>query len=118
MAATPQFAQMSFRGGVSGKSYSKDIYLSDVAAALARFDGGSGASSTSPTDWRPPEPVVLVDYSEVTGKADTTKIQLTRNGVPTGDILRASIHLTSLANRPRLAIPFNTGDQISAVQLT
>jgi len=115
--ATPQFGQMVFRGIRSKRSYIKDIYLSDVAAAAVRFDAGAGASATSPEEWRPPEPVVLTDYSQVTGTADTEKLQLTRNGIPTGDILRYTVHLTSLANRPRLAIGFNQGDMVTALQL-
>lgn len=117
MAATPQYATMVFFGRRSGMTYSKDAYLSDVAAALMRFDAGSGASSTSETNWTAPEPLTLVDFSIVTGMVDTTKAQLTKNGIPTGDILRYSIHLTSLNNRPRLNIPFFPGDKISAIQL-
>jgi len=106
---------MIFRGK-SGKTYSKDLYVSDVDAALVNVDGGSGASSTSPTDWIPPEPVILTDYSMVTGTQDTEKLQVTRDGVPTGDFLRYSIHLTTLANRPRLTIPFGARQKIAFIQ--
>ena len=115
--ATPQFGSMVFVGLRTRQSYQKDIHLADVAAALVRWDAGAGASATSPEEWRPPEPVVLRDYSQVTGTADTEKLQLTRNGVPTGDIMRYTIHLTSLPLRPVLNIPFNQGDVISAIQL-
>jgi len=107
---------MIFRGR-SGRNYSKDIYLSDVVAGLANWDSGGGAAATSETSWTPPEPVMLVDYAMVTGMTDTTKIQITRNSVPTGDVLRYTVHLTSLATRPMLRIPFMTGDRISANQL-
>lgn len=116
MAATPQYGSMQLVGLRSRKTYSKDIYLSDVVDALVRWDAGSGASATSDTNWRAPEQIVLIDYSQVTGTADTTKLQLTRNGVPTGDMLRYTIHLTSLNNRPRLGIVFNPGDNIGAIQ--
>lgn len=116
MAATPQSGSMIFMGR-SGRMYSKDVYVSDVAAALINMDSGAGASATSEKFWTPPEPVLLNDFSLVTGTADTTKLQVTRNGVPTGDILRYAIHLTTLNNRPRLNIPFIPGDKVGALQL-
>lgn len=118
MTATPQFATAVFIGLRTRKSYHKDIYLSDVNGALVTWDAGNGASSTSPSDWTPPEAVLLRDVSIVTGTADTTKIRLTRNGVATGDILRYSIHLTSLANRPQLQVGFNALEKITAIQMT
>lgn len=116
MAATPQYGSMVFVGR-SGRVYSKDIYLSDVASAAVRWDAGAGASSSSETSWTPPEPVWLRDYAQVTGTADTTKLQLTRDGIPTGDILRYTVHLTSLNNRPRLSIGFPRMCKITALQL-
>lgn len=117
MAATPQYGTFSFQGLASGKTYTKDAYVSDVANARINLDDGAGASSTSENYWRVPEPVVLRDFSIVTGTADTTKLQMTRNGVPTGDILRYSIHLTTLAFRPNIMIGFAMGDDFSAIQL-
>jgi len=114
-AATPQYGTMIFRGR-SGRTYVKDVYVSDVLVGLINIDGGSGAGTAAPTDWLPPEPVILEDFSVVTGLADTTKLQMTRDGVPTGDHLRYSIHLTTLANRPRLMIPFGARQKITAIQ--
>lgn len=117
MAATPKNASAHFVGRNTGATYTKDIYLSDVAAALANWDSGQGASATSETFWTPPEPVSLVDYSHETGMADTTKVQVTRNGVPTGNIFRYIVFLTSLNSRPKLNLPFAAGDKIALVQL-
>ncbi len=116
MAATPQSASMTFQGR-SGRRYAKDAYVSDVVAALINWDSGAGASANSETFWSPPEPVFLVDFSMVTGTADTTKLQVTRNGVPSGDILRYTVHLTSLNSRPDLLIPFLPGDKVACLQL-
>ena len=113
MAATN--GTMIFRGITSKRTYIKDVYLSDTDGGSINMDGGSGASATSPQDWSPPEPVVLVDFSVVTGAAQT-KIQVTRDGVPTGDMLRQTIHLTTLANRPALAIVFGARQSISGIQ--
>lgn len=116
MTATPQYGTMVFLGR-SGRAYAKDIYISDVDKALMRVDAGSGASATSETSWVAPEDVLLTDYAQVTGTADTLRIQLTRDGIPTGDICRYTVHLTSLNNRPRLNIPFRRGQRVGAIQL-
>lgn len=113
MAATN--GTMIFRGIRGGISYIKDLYQSDVIDTQINFDGGAGASATSPTDWIPPEHVRLVDYAVVTGAAQT-KLQLTRNGIPTGDMLRQTVHLNTLANRPLLNIGFAAGQKITAIQ--
>lgn len=117
MAATPQSGTMVFVGLLSKRTYVKDVYLSDVANALIRWDGGAGgAGAATPDHWRPREPVLLVDYSQVTGTADTTKLEMVRDSQSTGDILRYTVHLTTLSNRPRLSIGFRAGQDIQAVQ--
>jgi len=116
MSATPQYATFLFRG-VSGKTYAIDAYVSDVAGALVTFDGGNGAGASSPDFWTPPEDVILIDYSQVTGTADTTKVRLTVNGRPLQHILRYTIHLTSLNNRPSLQVGFKANSRFSAIQL-
>ena len=116
MAATPQFCTFTFIGR-SGKTYSVDGYISDVANAMIRFDGGAGAGATSPDFWKPPEDVTLKDVSVVTGTADTTKIRLTVNGRPLQHILRYTIFLTSLNSRPVLNIGFRQNSNVSAIQL-
>lgn len=123
MAATPQYGTMTFVSALSNRAglrrtYIKDVYLNDVANNPVRFDGGNGAGTATPTELTFPEPVILVDYSQVTGTVDTTKLQLTRNGMPTGDILRYTIHLTSLNNRPRLSIGVGAGVRFGSNQLT
>jgi len=117
MAATPQYGAMFFIGR-SGKTYPIDIYVSDVNAALINFDGGAGAGSSSPTFWIAPEDVVLRDYSQVTGTADTEKIRMVADGKPTTHVLRYGVHLTTIATRPRLSIGFKAGTQISALQIS
>lgn len=102
--------------GMSGRKYIKDIYLSDTVNTPINWDGGAGASATSPLDWIPPEPVALKDLAVVTGAAQT-KLQVTLNGVPTGDILRHSMQLNTLANRTPLACIFGAGQRVAMLQL-
>lgn len=116
MVAAPEYAVFKFVGQRSGKTYSVDAYYSDVAAGLVNWDAGDGASATSPTEWTAPEPVILVDVAIVTGGTDTKKFQLTRNGRPSGDFLRHTLHLASLANRSPLRIGLPAGASLRALQ--
>lgn len=118
MAATPQYGTMTFMGVLSKQTYTKDVYLSDVAGRQINFDSGDGASANSGTSWRPPEPVVLRDFSINTGMADTVGIVMTANGVlqGTGSFLRYANQLNTLNNRPALNIPFQVGVDVGAIQ--
>ncbi len=116
MVATPQFASFVFEGVNSGRIYNVDAYLSDVADALANWDGGAGAGATSPSSFTAPEPLVLRDFAIVTGMADTTKIQVLRNNQPTGDFLRYTMHLTTSALRSAIQLGFEQGVEVRAIQ--
>ena len=116
MAAAPQFGTFVFVGLRSKRIYNVDVYLSDVSEALARFDGGGGASSTSPDSFTPPEPVLLTDFAVVTGMTDTTKISVLRNNQPTGDFLRYTMHLQTSTARSPVRLGFRSGTQIRAIQ--
>ena len=117
MAATPQYGSMIFRG-TSGKTYSVDLYISDVNGASINWDGGAGAGAATPQFWVAPENITLVDYAQVTGTADTEKIRLTSNGRPTMHVLRYVIHVSTIATRPALTIGFTQGTQIAAIQIS
>ncbi len=116
MAAAPQFGTMVFHGQQSGRVYNVDIYFSDVVDAQIRWDGGGGASANSPDSFTAPEPLILNDFSIVTGMTDTTKIQVLRNNQPTGDFLRYTQHLTTAPVRSPLRLGFAAGVQIRAIQ--
>jgi hypothetical protein len=116
MAATPKYGQMLFIGQ-SGTTYPTDLYVSDVANALIRFDAGAGASSSSETYVSFPERVVLRDFSMVTGTADTTKARILANNTPTSMVLRYDVHVSTNSNRPVLNIGFEKGTRISAFQI-
>jgi len=113
MAATT--GTVIFRGR-SGRTYVKDLYLDDVAGAPANWDGGAGAAAASPETVTLPEQCYIEDVAIVTGAAQT-KLQVTRNGNSTGDMLRQTLHLNTLAFRPHLRIPLNPGDVVAMIQL-
>ena len=113
---TPTYGVASFVGR-SGRTYSKDIYLADVADDLVNWDSGGGAGAATEQFWTPPEPVVLKDISITTGPTVIFKLQITRDGVPTGDIARLLPHLDTIAFRPQLSIPFMAGQRVALREL-
>jgi hypothetical protein len=116
MAATPQYATFTFLGVQTKRVYNVDAYISDVADALVTFDGGAGASATSPSSFTAPEDIMLIDVAVVTGTADTTKMQILRNNQPTGDFLRYTQHLTTSAQRSPVRLGFKRGVEVRAIQ--
>ena len=116
MAATPKNGTLTFIGLVTGRTYTKEIYRSDVADAKVNWDAGAGASASTDQFWLAPEPVMLIDVALITGTADTTKLQLTRNDIPTGDIFTYTTYLDSINNRPRVHVPFAAGAKIGSLQ--
>jgi hypothetical protein len=120
MAATPQRAAFTFVGAKTGRVYSIDAYVSDVANAAVTFDPNGSAGASSLQYWQAPasEDVVLIDYAQVTGTADTTTLVLTQGGaIRSGTVLRYTIFLTSIATRPRLSVRFPANALIGAKQL-
>jgi hypothetical protein len=117
MVAAPQYGTLIFRGLNTGKTYSIDLYASDVANALINLDGGAGASSSSNTFWICPEDVQLTDFLIHTGMTDTTFIRFTSNGRPTIHTARFAAHLDTSNARPVFNIAFRQTTQISAIQL-
>lgn len=116
MAAAPQSGTMSFTGVQTGRTYTIDVYFSDVAGANVNFDSGSGAGASSDKFWIAPENIVFKDLSIPTGMTDTTKINIVANNVSTGNRLRFANFLNTIAFRPALSVPFRAGTKISAVQ--
>jgi len=114
MAATVGTAVLS--GLQTGKNYTVDMYLDDVANAPVNWDGGAGAAAVSPEFWTPPENCLLTDVAVVTGAAQT-KLQVIVGGRPTGDILRQTLQLNTLAFRPRANILIPAGVSLAMLQL-
>ncbi len=106
---------MSFFGQ-SGMTYSLSFYCDDSAGNPVRFNQAGKAGATSPTEWTPPEPVVLTDVCLAAASGQTTT-QIVRNGQPTGDMLLNAMHLASITTRPSLRIPFNSLSKVGAYQL-
>lgn len=96
---------------------SVDAYFDDTAGNPVRFDGGSGASATSPDSYSIPGGggvIVDVILAAATGQ---TKTQINKNNQATGVILRNSLHLASVVTRPQLMLSYRAGDQLTMTQL-
>lgn len=104
--------------GKSGQAYIKDIYLNDTANALARWDGGAGASATSPDFWETPEPCVITSLNIVSATGQT-RTQVTVNGNPTANIIRNSQHIPSatIIGLPYLGVLIPANVKLGLIQL-
>ena len=116
MTATPQYGTAIARG-LTGNQYAVDLYVSDVANAPVRFDGGAGAGSASADFYSFPEAVIITDICLASTTVDTTKIRITANGAPTPNILRNHSHVATLSNRPQLSLKLRAGTRLGGIQL-
>jgi hypothetical protein len=111
--ATATNYQLTFIGK-SGRTYGINGYTADTAGAINTFSANTAAVAGSLPYWVPPEDVVLVDFSIVTGMTQTTQV-LTENGaVKNGTLMNITSHLNTNSNRPKLSVPFKAGTLIGA----
>jgi len=113
MAAALLTINYSFQGYVKAVSG----YASDASNVAVKFDPAKVAVAGSPDYWQTPAPGHLVDVVFTSDLATPTHVQITRNGTPTGDILDVTAHLASVVNRPKVAVPFNSGDKLGLTQI-
>lgn len=116
--AAPQYGTLALKGR-SGRYYNVSIYANDVTANPVRFDAGNGVTTTSPTFWKCPEDVKIVDLSVVTGLTDCSQLYFTANGakLPDSHILHVP-HVTTYTARPPLDMYLPAGAELGAIQQT
>jgi len=100
----------------NGSKFIKDLYFDDAAGAAVRWDEGSGASATSSTFFTPREWCGLKDVVIVSATGQT-KTQVNLNGIPSGTILRNSLHLAAIVTRPELDIVIPPYTELKLLQL-
>jgi len=104
--------------GRSGRVYSVDSYTSDASAGvLSTFNPSGLAVAGSPQYWRAPEQVTLIDFAMHTGTTQTGVVMTEDGAVKNGAVLKYVPFLDTIANRPKLNIPFNAGSLIGAQSL-
>lgn len=115
LGVTPVHASWTFR--TRSGNISVDSYISDVANGLVTFDDGQGASATSSAMYICPTDMLLVDVAITTGPTVMGRLMVTRNSIPTGNILGIIPHVDTSPQRPLLNIPFASGHKLTAIQL-
>jgi len=114
---TATYGTATFQGLQTKKTYAVDMYISDVIAAPATWDNGSGATASSLQFWKAPEDCVLVDLSIATGPTVMTTLVPTSNGGQlTGQRFRIANFLNTLAFRPAVKIGFKGGSNVGFLQ--
>lgn len=113
---TPAYGTFTFIGMQSQRVYNVDSYVADVADALVHFDGGGGASTTSPTSFTAPENILLTDVSFKTGPTVISKLQILRGNQATGDFLRLAAHLDTSPARSPVRLGFVRGTEVRAIE--
>lgn len=113
---TPAYGTFVFMGMRSQRIYNVDAYIADVADALVHFDGGGGASTTSPTSFTAPEDILLSDVSFKTGPTVIFKLQILRGNQATGDFLRLAAHLDTSPARSPVRLGFARGTEVRAIE--
>lgn len=116
MYVTPAYGTFVFMGIRSKRIYNVDSYIADVADALIHFDGGGGASPTSPTSFTAPEDLLLSDVSFKTGPTVISKLQILRGNQATGDFLRLTAHLDTSPARSPVRLGFTRGTEVRAIE--
>ena len=114
--AAAQNGAMTFVGN-SGRVYSIDYYTADAAGGLGTFNPSGAAVAGSPTYWRAPEACRLTDFAMHTGTTQTGLVMTENGAVKNGAVLKYAQFLDTLANRPKLNIPFEGGALVGATSL-
>jgi len=103
--------------GRTGRIYNVDYYTADTAGVLGTFNPSGAAVAGSPTYWRAPEAVVVTDFAMHTGTTQTGLIMTEDGAIKNGAVIKYVPFLDTIANRPRLNIPFAQGALIGATSL-
>ncbi len=102
--------------GKSGRTYSVDLYIPDATATLVTFNASGLAASTSPSTWRCPEDVTIVDVVAVATPTAVGATLTINQALANGGAVRWSNQLTTLANRAKLNLGVRGGDFVGFTQ--
>jgi len=102
--------------GASGKTYAIDVYVPDAIATKWTWNASGLAASTSTDYWQAPEPVVLVDISMAAAPTAVGGTFTVDGVLYPGQNLRWANQQNSITFRPKLNIPFKTGQRIGVLQ--
>ena len=102
--------------GVSGKTYTVDLYIPDAVATYLTFNGNGAAAATSPNDYRIPEDCVFEDISTAAAPTATGASLIVDSAAINGGTLRWANQLAANPNRPKFAVGLRKGSIVSWLQ--
>lgn len=98
------------------RTYTVDMYIPDATGTLITFNPSGLAASTSPTTWRAPEDVRIVDFVTVAAPTAVGASLQINNATANGGTIRHANQLCTLATRMKLNVPIRAGDFIGYTQ--
>jgi len=102
--------------GISGKDYSYNIYISDVAAAPVTFSTVGAAAAGSQNFIITPEPCVISDISVTTGPTVIFNLVPYVNDVSSGQIIALANVINTIQNRSFPQVKINGGRKLTILQ--
>lgn len=102
--------------GASGRTYTVDLYVPDATSTQLTLNPSGLAASTSPTTWRTPENVTIIDVSVAAAPTAVGAVLQINQAVANGGSVRWANQLSTLANRQKLALGVRAGDFIGFTQ--
>lgn len=102
--------------GSSGRTYTVDAYVPDLAATFLTLNSSGLAATTSPATWRAPENCLLKDVSIGTAPTAVGAILQLNNASANGGTIRWANQLAANPNRMKLNVPIRAGDFLSFLQ--
>jgi hypothetical protein len=102
--------------GVSGKTYTADVYIPDATGTLLTFNAAGLAASTSPSELRFPENVVITDITTAAAPTAVGAAFKVNSGVLFGGTIRWADRINTLSTRHKMSIPVPAGAALSALQ--
>jgi len=96
--------------GKSGRTYSVDLYVPDATGTQLTLNPSGLAASTSPTTWRTPEDVTIIDISVAAAPTAVGAVLTVNQAVANGGAVRWANQLSTLATRAKVALGVRAGD--------
>jgi len=102
--------------GVSGKTYTVDLYVPDAVATYLTFNGNGKAVATSPDNYRIPEDCIVEDISIGTAPTAVGASLVVDSAAINGGSLRWANQLAANPNRPKFSLGLRKGSIIQWLQ--
>jgi len=102
--------------GRSGATYSVETYVPDAVATQCTFNPAGLATSTSATNWRVPEDIVVTDIAILAAPTAVGAVFTQDGAAKNGATIRWNNQLENLANRPGIGVSIKQGSFMGLLQ--